>query len=142
MAEKYQIDPDSIFSSSYQIASSATSISQDEMDDLENQFVSLSHIQDPRDSISSFKAQLGQNHFEYIKCPKCGEVCLFKWFFLGRHEHPECGNRWIETPWRFLWEQIQRLFNGFFSFEVRLSSFFAIMFLPFQIVAYLMRTKS
>jgi len=36
------------------------------------------------------------------RCPGCGVEGFYRWQALGRFTHPECGRRWVASPYQYL----------------------------------------
>lgn len=141
MGDKIDIDPNDIFLSTHHMVSNAEHFSEEEYRAIEDRYKSMSHIQDPELSMAYFHRFLYEERFELLTCPKCHETCYFEWLALGYHKHSDCGHKWMETPWRTLWETIKRLF-GPAKFDVKFLTFFSLVGLPLQLVIYLLSERS
>ena len=131
MSKTIKINPNDIFGSTHSMVSYADHFSQEEYEQIEGIYRSMSQIQDPGLSMAIFESLLYEEHFEPLVCPNCGQPGLFKWLVLGYHKHPECGHRWIESPW----ENIKRLF-GPTKFEVKATNLLSSLLLPLQFIVY------
>ncbi len=141
MGSKIAIDPSNILISIYDMVSYAEHFSEEECNIIENTFRSMARYQDPELSMTYFHNFLLEEHFELLTCPNCHETCLFKWLALGYHKHSVCGYKWMETPWRTLWENIKRLF-GPTKFEVKGITALSLLALPLQFIVYFVRERS
>ena len=57
----------------------------------------------------------GAKHFVPGGCLVCGTTGMFRWHFLGRLHHPECGRRWLVTPGVYLKRQLTAIFKWSFA---------------------------
>ncbi|MBU1172882.1 MAG: hypothetical protein KKD44_25260 [Proteobacteria bacterium] len=51
------------------------------------------------------------NDFKLAECPRCGTAGAYKWHFLGKLNHPECGYAWFVTPGNYIGAQIKGVFR-------------------------------
>jgi SH3 domain-containing protein len=57
----------------------------------------------------SFKFALEK--FLLIDCPKCRASGAFKWHFLGKLSHPDCGRSWFVGPGEYIVAQLKAVFR-------------------------------
>jgi hypothetical protein len=105
--------------------------------------------------------------FIQASCPKCNTEGLFKFHFLGKLNHPQCGQSWYVSPGTYMLKQLGSVFKsgmniaaetsidaekkgekqGFFAtafmfiigFVFRLAV--ALVLIPIQIVVSLLQSK-
>lgn len=117
-------------------------------------------------NLSMLLACLDQYHFVSETCVKCHGTGVFKWGFLGKLAHPDCGWAWYVTPGMYIQEQLKEVFrSGFgaagdarkdakkkgesgiivmilsFVFGVFFRLVFAIIGIPIQIIVSLTQKK-
>lgn len=79
-----------------------------------NDFVSAATIEDFREKLKQ-EDNLGTLAFALEKfvgtaCPKCNEPGSFKWHFLGKLIHPDCGWSWYVGPGKYIVKQLKAVF--------------------------------
>jgi hypothetical protein len=50
---------------------------------------------------------IAMEKFREDSCPKCGVDGAFKWHFLGRLKHPDCGWAWYVGPGTYIGKQLK-----------------------------------
>ena len=74
------------------------------------------------DTIEEFKRRLEEENsvktlsyalekFVTGVCPKCGGAGAFKWHFLGKLRHPNCGWSWYVSPGTYIGAQLKGIFR-------------------------------
>lgn len=74
------------------------------------------------DTIEEFKKRLEEEGNLYTlkyalekfideACPKCGRTGAFKWHFLGKLNHPDCGWNWYADPGTYIVQQLKGVFR-------------------------------
>lgn len=59
--------------------------------------------------LSHFYLSHGGMSYHSSRCPKCGTEAAFRWGFLGKMHHPECGHRWYAGPLDYVKRRLWRL---------------------------------
>lgn len=76
----------------------------------------------PESVIEKFKTRLeqednlmvlsvGLEKFRDDRCPNCNATGLFKWHFLGKLKHPDCGWSWFVGPGAYTGAQLRSVFR-------------------------------
>jgi hypothetical protein len=55
-------------------------------------------------------------------CPKCSAAGAFKWHFMGKHMHPECGFSWYISPGAYAADQFKGVFRSGMSAGASMSA--------------------
>lgn len=76
-----------------------------------NEFVSSQEIEEFGEELNA-EGNIGTLSFALEKhrsgtCPKCNAVGAFKWHFMGKHIHPECGFSWYISPGAYAADQFK-----------------------------------
>lgn len=54
---------------------------------------------------------VGLEKFQTDICPQCSAAGAYKWHFLGKLQHPECGWSWYVSPGTYMGEQFGSVFK-------------------------------
>jgi len=63
----------------------------------------------------------GLEKFMPNTCPKCGTNGAFKWHFLGKLKHPDCGWSWYMGPGTYIGSQMKAVFRAGFEIGAEMS---------------------
>jgi hypothetical protein len=81
-----------------------------------NEFVSVQKIEefsqelDGEGNLSTLSFALEK--FRKGECPQCNAQGAFKWHFMGKHQHPECGASWYISPGAYAADQFKGVFRS------------------------------